>query len=489
MVDNRRLKCPSCETDYPVQAGLFGCPGTASGGEHILRRVLAPGLPTGAEVRAAWHRGGGSFERLSGLMSARRIAGDAAYARILERLSDALRTLEGRIFEVTPLTKADALAAAIGRSDRVWVKDETGNVSGSHKGRHLMGTLLYLDALHAADPAAERKPLAIYSCGNAALAAAAVAHAGGRELHTFVPADVDPVVARLLVERGAIVEKIERSATGEGDPCYLAYRAALARNGWVPFACAGNDNWSNIEGGSTLGWELVLQLLDRGEAVDHVVIQVGGGALARAIAQAFEEAVALGLLARLPRFHVCQPEGGFPFVRAWLLALAAVARAGDIPFELGDDPAAPAEERLRKMAAFGRDPGRAAAAVKYARANFGSQAVQSVLADIAREPRRFMWAWDGPAPHSLAHGILDDVTYDWYPLLLTILRTGGRAEILTEGTIARAHALARRHTAVTVCPTGSAGSAGLIQLTGSGVIDPAESVALFFTGFDRAAGV
>ena len=62
-------------------------------------------------------------------------------------------------------------------------------------------------------------------------------------------------MAGLLAARGAVVEKIPRGATGAGDPCYLAFQAAVAEKGWLPFACAGNDNWSNIEGGSTLGWE------------------------------------------------------------------------------------------------------------------------------------------------------------------------------------------------------------------------------------------
>jgi threonine dehydratase len=45
----------------------------------------------------------------------------------------------------------------------------------------------------------------------------------------------------------------------------------------MPFACAGNDNWSNIEGGSILGWEMVMQLADRSQRLDSLVIQVGGG--------------------------------------------------------------------------------------------------------------------------------------------------------------------------------------------------------------------
>jgi threonine synthase len=104
---------------------------------------------------------------------------------------------------------------------------------------------------------------------------------------------------------------------------------------------------------------------------------------------------------------------------------------------------------------------------------------------MADNAGHFMWPWDGPAPRSLAHGILDDVTYDWYHLLRAVLRTGGRAEILVEDTIGRGYDLARRHTGIRVCPTGAAGLAGLIQLTASGAIDPRESAGLFFTGFDR----
>jgi threonine synthase len=482
------LQCPSCRQDYAIDAGLFGCPGSPVGGEHSLRRVLAPGSPTAEEVRAAWGRGGGSFARLHPLVSARRLAGETGYGRTLERVSAELVRHEGRAFDVTPFSAAPALAEAIGRYGRLWVKDETANVTGSHKGRHLMGTLLYLEALQMLDPARGRRALAIYSCGNAALAAAAVARAGDRELHAFVPADVDRLVAGMLVERGAVVERIPRDATGVGDPCYLAFRSALAEHGWLPFACAGNDNWSNIEGGATLGWELALQLAERAEAVDHVVVQVGGGALGRAVAQAMEEAAALGILPKLPRIHVWQPEGGFPFVRAWLLALAEIARRSGRPFDLGYDRGADPSAQLQRALGFCRNrTDQIREIAGYACHSYDSPVVQSVLTRMAGEAGHFMWPWDGPAPHSLAHGILDDVTYDWYHLLRALLRTGGRAEILAEETIGRGYELARRHAGIRVCPTGAAGLAGLIQLTGKGVIDPGESVALFFTGFDRSA--
>jgi threonine synthase len=420
-------------------------------------------------------------------LSAQRLLGHDRYRLVLERVEDHLRQLEGRDFRVTPLTEEPALASALGRTGRLWVKNETADVSGSHKGRHLMGTLLYLEALRELKGETAKKILAIYSCGNAALGAAAVARAGGYELHAFVPEDVDPTVAAMLAERGALVEKIPREGTGEGDPCYLAFQRALNQNGWLPFACAGNDNWSNIEGGATLGWEMLMQLSDRSERIDSLVIQVGGGALARSIAQALEEALQLGFIDALPRIHVCQPEGGFPFVRAYLLALAEIARCKGYSFDLSYDRSADPLTQLQKTAAFLRArSAQIQEAAAFVKRSFDTPVVQSVLNKMAGSASHFMWPWDGAVPHSLAHGILDDVTYDWYFLLCAVLRSGGRAEILTEDSIRRAYDMAHRHTGIPVCPTGASGLAGLIQLQASGAITPGESVGLFFTGFDRS---
>jgi threonine synthase len=482
------LKCPSCRRDYGIGTGIFSCLDRRPREEHTLRRVLPSGLEVSDGIQTSWAAGSRqTFDVLRHSISAHRLLGHDRYHRVLERVAEQLLRMEDRDFKVTPLTEEPALASAIGRTGRLWVKDETGNVTGSHKGRHLMATLLYLEALRKLKGESIKKVLAIYSCGNAALGASAVARAGGYELHAFVPEDVDPTVTAMLTERRALVERIPRSTTGEGDPCYLAFRKAINERGWIPFACAGNDNWSNIEGGATLGWEMVMQLLDRSETIDSVVIQVGGGALARSVAQAFEEALQLGFISELPRIHVCQPEGGFPFVRAYLLALAEIARRSGRSFDLSYDHGADPVVQLQRTKAFARaraDQIQEVAA--FVQRSFDSPLVQSVLKDMAGKPGHFMWPWDGAVPHSLAHGILDDVTYDWYYLLRAVLRSGGRAEILAEDTIHTAYEMAQHHTGIPVCPTGASGLAGLMQLTDSGAIDRGESAGLFFTGFDRS---
>ncbi len=487
------LCCPACRRSYDPAGGLLGCPHHRRGQEHTLTKQVAFGPSARAvaeDMRRSWRTGLRDPFRLFAAGSASRtLLGRQAYGQTLDSLNRRLKRWEGGSFRVTPLVDAWPLKRALERDGRLLIKNETGNVSGSHKGRHLMGSLLYLEALHRRRPGESRPVLTIYSCGNAALGAAVVARAGGFDLHAFVPDDVDPVVERLLRERQTHVHKYGRGAEAAGDPCYLAFRRAVEEKGWLPFSCSGNDNWSNIEGGETLGWETLMQVEEAGLDVTAMVVQVGGGALGRAISQAWRKAVDIGLTQHLPRIYVCQPEGGFPFVRAYLLLLARIAERNGLawdlpPWDRGGNP----RPQLERLKDFSRSHGSCIRrAADFARRHFTKFEVQTVLRKAALKRGDFMWAWDGAPPHSLAHGILDDETYDWFELAAAVLRSGGRADIIDEEQVARAHALARRHTPMTPCATGTSGLAGLLQLTAAGDIDPAENVILFFTGLDRSA--
>jgi len=487
------LHCPACSQPYDPADGLLSCPHRRQGQEHTLAKQVTFGSSAKAiadSLRTSWQRGlQDPFGLFSAGFASRALLGQQDYRRVLDTLNRRLAETEGKVFRVTPLVEAQQLSAALDRRGRLLIKNETGNVSGSHKGRHLMGSLLYLEALRRRQPEKPRPVLAIYSCGNAALGAAAVARAGGYRLHAFVPDEIDPVVERLLTERGTQVHKFGRSGDAIGDPCYLAFRQAVDKKGWLPFSCSGNDNWSNIEGGETLGWETLMQVHDCSPDVTAMVIQAGGGALGRAIVQAWQEAVDIGLARQLPRIYVCQPEGGFPFVRAYLLLLARICERNGLDFDMPawdsqNDP----RPQLARMKDFSRShASRIRQAAAFARRRFNTPAVQTVLKEAVFKRRRFMWAWDGAPPRSLAHGILDDETYDWYDLVTAVLKSGGRAEIVDEKQISRAHTLARAHTNMTPCATGTSGLAGLLQLTAAGDIGPQENVALFFTGMDRTA--
>jgi threonine synthase len=216
---------------------------------------------------------------------------DQSFVALVTGLDSAVAAVAGQGFRRTPLTFFPALDEAIGA--RVWVKDETGNVAGSHKGRHLFGLLLVAAALGADGD------LAIASCGNAARAAAVLAAAAGRPLTAFVPpgADVED-----LVKMGAAVTRCARDGR-PGDPCYRRFREAVAA-GAIPFGCQGPDNGFTIEGASTITWE-VAEALPAG--VDRVVVQVGGGALASGLARGFDP---------LPVFDTVQTGGAHPLERA-----------------------------------------------------------------------------------------------------------------------------------------------------------------------------
>jgi threonine synthase len=95
-----------------------------------------------------------------------------------------------------------------------------------------------------------------------------------------------------------------------------------------------------------------------------------------------------------------------------------------------------------------------------------------------------MWPWE-TTPHSIAHGILDDETYDWLAVVEAMLVTGGRPVVVGEEELEKANALALETTGIQVDPTGSAGLAGLVALREQGVVGPGESVAVLFTGGRR----
>ena len=75
-----------------------------------------------------------------------------------------------------------------------------------------------------------------------------------------------------------------------------------------------------------------------------------------------------------------------------------------------------------------------------------------------------MWPWE-QEPHSVAHGILDDETYDWLAVVEGMLahrRTAARRRT-SASSPARTRSAAPT-TGIDVDPTGSAGLAGLIAL-------------------------
>ncbi len=445
------LVCAGCgaspEPDDPYP---FRCPGAAAGddADHVLRRILdlsAVRFPTTGQEQGDPN----PYLRYRSLFHSYQVAvaagmQDAQYCDLVTRLDRAVAEVDGHGFRITPFGRSAALSERLGFAGNggVWVKDETGNVSGSHKARHLFGLLVHLEVVERLGRTdSEHRPhLAIASCGNAALAAAVIAAAGRRVLEVFVPVDADPVVVDRLKELDARVTVCPREPGLPGDPTYHRLQRAIAE-GALPFTCQGNENGLAIESGFTLGYEMA-QALTNGPPLDHLVIQVGGGALASACIEALTEAVQLGSLARVPRFHAVQTMGAWPLPRAFERVAARLPAGAGLP------------------------------------------QVRAALSYAATHRSEFMWPWE-EEPASIAHGILDDETYDWLAVVEGMLISGGGPVVVSEDLLARANALAVDATQIDVDPTGSSGLAGLLALRDRGAIGNHERVGVLLTGVRR----
>ena len=413
-----------------------------------------------------------------------------AVATAIGELDAAVAAVEGHGFEPTPFAPAPELAGAAGIGDaELWVKDETGNVSGSHKARHLFGVALAHRLGDSGDDGRGAAPYAIASCGNAALAAAVVARAVGRPIDVFVPTWANEAVVDRITELGGRVVRCERQPGVPGDPAHHAMLAAVEA-GAVPFSCQGTETPATIDGGRTLAWEMVDALVEHdGGAparLDRLFVQVGGGALATAVVTGLAAAVERGDLARLPVVHAVQPQGNHPLVRAWdTLALESLTperapNTRDRSYFL---------DRIVRAQAVpegAMDNGRRAGMAEAAGALGGARLLESVER-LRYDPERYMRVWE-KEPVSYASGILDDITYDWIEIVEAMLASGGWPLVASEDDFQRAHRLAHQHTGIDVCPTGASGLGGLLALIaaasggGSTGVSPGERVAVLFTG-------
>ena len=208
-------------------------------------------------------------------------------------------------FTTTPFGRSDPLSAELAHD--TWVKDETGNVAGSHKARHLLPILLHLRAAEELGLLPVRAPLAIASCGNAAIAAATLAQRVEWPIDVFVPTWMSADVGQLLDRLGARINMCERRATDPpGDPAMLRCREAVAA-GAIPFTVQGPENALCLDGGRTLGWEIG-DALPASDGRWRAIVQVGGGALAACVGAGLGPTV---------RLDTVQAEGCAPLAAAW----------------------------------------------------------------------------------------------------------------------------------------------------------------------------
>ena len=468
------LVCTGCGTFAPAGDPYpFRCPNAGRGNDtdHVMTVRLDP-----RRVQFPERDHANPFIRYRELFYSYHFAlahglTDADYVALVERLDRAVARLDGGGFTATPFGRSGPLSRHFQFSDDggVWVKDETGNVSGSHKARHLMGLLIYLQAAEHLRLAKHRNgipDLAIASCGNAALAAAVVARAADRRLRVFVPSKADPKIIARLRQLDAQITVCPRQEGVAGDPAYHALQQAV-RDGAIPFTCQGPDNGLTIEGGKTLAYEMASALRDADRYLDRLFIQVGGGALASATIQGWLDAVRLGALPMMPRIHTVQTLSCYPLRRAYDLLVRRLL--GRLERDMDALPTSPEADRER---------------AEFIRTAAPPDVVEEALRYAATHRSEFMWPWEHE-PRSIATGILDDETYDWLAIVRGMVTTGGYPVVVSEHTLAEANDLARTLTGIGVDPTGSAGLAGLAHLMREGGVRRDERVGVLFTGVQR----
>lgn len=415
-----RLLCTGCgrEQPAPVDAATalpFRCVDAVPGDDidHVVTAVDRPnGFDAIRDRNAAgpilrWRR------RLSAYaLATARGMDDAAFCALTEELLAAIGRVDGAPVRATRLVTIRAPQARL--HNGLYGKLEAEFASGSHKARHLIPVMLWLLVAEATGLLHRdaRRPLAIASCGNAALAAATIAAAAEWPIEVFVPVDAPQQTLARLEALGATVVRCAREPDRPGDPCVLAARAATDRDR-IAFCVQGSECGLTIEGAELLAFETVEQLIEVGalsadERLD-VVIQIGGGALASGFSA--------GLDAIGEGYHLfpVQMRGGHP-----------VARALERAAGLDDD------------------------------------AIGARGEGLASPRSAYMWPWT-PAPESAATGILDDETYDYRAVVAATRRSRGAAIVVEESELLPARTEAEAAAGVALSFTGVAGLAGARQ--------------------------
>jgi len=214
-----------------------------------------------------------------------------------------------RYREVLPLEAGDEVSLAEGFTpllpvaDRVWVKDESRNPTGSFKARGMAVAVSMAKHLGAT-------ALSAPSAGNAAGALAAYGARAGLPVTVAMPDDTPKAFFDECALYGATVHRVRGTIADAGK--FLrehgprdAYDISTLRE---PY---------RIEGKKTMAYELVEQM--EGAVPDVILYPTGGGTGLVGMWKAFDEMAALGWIpnGKRPRFVSVQSSGCAPVAKAF----------------------------------------------------------------------------------------------------------------------------------------------------------------------------
>ncbi|NUT02744.1 MAG: threonine synthase [Hamadaea sp.] len=258
----RNLVCRACGATFPLAAqhACFECFGPL----EVAYDIEALKQVTREQIEA----GPNNIWRYAGLLP----AGQDEAARV---------TLNPGL---TPLVRADLLAAELGITGGLWIKDDSANPTHSFKDRVVSVALSAAKALGF-------QRYACASTGNLANSVAAHAARAGVPSVVFVPYDLEPGKIVTTAVYGGDLVAIEGSYDDVNRLC-----SELVETDEFEDTAFVNVNVRPFyaEGSKTLGYEVAEQLGWRIPA--QVVIPMASGELLTKIDKAFEELVEIGLV-------------------------------------------------------------------------------------------------------------------------------------------------------------------------------------------------
>jgi threonine synthase len=201
----------------------------------------------------------------------------------------------------TPLTRAEGMEQEFGQN-KIWIKDERQQPTGSFKDRQASCTVSALKAHSITE-------MVIASTGNAAAAYAAYCARAEIKLWVFLTSSVPAEKMRELGLYGAEVIKI----AGTYDQAKkIAMDFAARRNIYYD---TGAKAIPDKESMKTLAFEITEQLGWR--APDWYIQAVSGGLGPLGVLKGFEELYQAGLIEQVPKLGIIQVDGCAPMVRSW----------------------------------------------------------------------------------------------------------------------------------------------------------------------------
>ena len=216
---------------------------------------------------------------------------------------DAIRANRARLGELVITTPVrilvdDALAAAVGASTRVWLKEELFQRTGSFKPRGALSVMLDLDA------AALARGVTGVSAGNHAISLGYSARMLGSSAKVVMPKNANAYRVQVCRDLGVEVELVDN--VHDAFARVKEIEASEGRTFVHPY-----EGPKTALGTASVGMEFIDQVRAAGGALDAVIVAAGGGGLTAGVGCAVKQ------MSPETAVYVVEPEGADTLSRSF----------------------------------------------------------------------------------------------------------------------------------------------------------------------------